>query len=334
MARGERSPSRARPRWPWSHTLVFHDPVLEAEFELEHGAQHRAGDAAGSFILSGSLLTLTLLTMARMTDQLWAMAMDETRSMALYSLVEAIPGLLALLLPAEAYLRSRTRLHQAMLLFTSLVMPFHGYTRSPDLVSGASRRGQAAWRAAVRLGAGSKFPMAALQLLGRPLLLHRRLPCVVVWTLMALQCNLDFCRVRGWTEPSGGAIHDVHAALTRVANTGLGEWGGHTPAQPAQACAVISNWVLLVAGVVVPNAFLYIMEVRQRTRFLEERGLGPPRLKLSRSLEENFLLLPSVVGGMWLLANVAAAAPYNRVSALCARWNAVLMRTPVLEFVW
>lgn len=74
--------------------------------------------------------------------------------------------------------------------------------------------------------------------------------------------------------------------------------------------------------------------MRQRTRFLEERGLGPPRLKLSRSLEENFLLLPSVIGGMWLLANVAAAAPYNRVSALCARWNAVLMRTPVLEFVW
>ncbi|KFM28742.1 hypothetical protein F751_3572 [Auxenochlorella protothecoides] len=151
---------------------------------------------------------------------------------------------------------------------------------------------------------------------------------------MSLQSHMDFCRVRAFTTDSGVAIHDAHAALTHVANTGLGEWPLGAPTSPNQACAIAINWCYLVMGLTIPNFFLYTMEVRERSRYLVERGLASPRLKLSGALEDNFLLLPSIAGTMWLLANALAAVPPNRLSALSARWNAYLMHTRVPETTW
>ncbi|KAL6782728.1 hypothetical protein ACKKBG_A07900 [Auxenochlorella protothecoides x Auxenochlorella symbiontica] len=248
--------------------------------------------------------------------------------------MQALPGLLAVLLPSQTYLRLRTRIHQASLLATAAVLPFHGYRRSADLVSGEENRMQAAMRAASRIAATSGFTIMVFELLGRQLLLRHRLPCLLPWTWMALQRNMDHCRVRAFTTDSGVAIHDAHVVAIRAANIGLGEWPLGSPRLPTQGCAVLTTWCFLVMGLTLPNIFLYTMEVRERTRYLVERGLPPPRLKLSKGLEENFLLLPSVLGGMWLLANALAAVPPNKLSSLFARWNAYLMQTGVPEITW
>uniref|UniRef100_A0A1D2AC14 Uncharacterized protein n=1 Tax=Auxenochlorella protothecoides TaxID=3075 RepID=A0A1D2AC14_AUXPR len=291
-------------------------------------------DAMGSFILTGALYAMIVLTKTGMTDQEWAMPLDELRPMCMFATFEAIPGLLAVLLPCRTYLRHRTRIHQAMLLATAAILPFHGYRRSPDLVSGEENRMQAAMRAASRIAATSGFIIMVFELLGRQLLLRHRLPFLLPWACMSLQSHMDFCRVRAFTTDSGVAIHDAHAALTHVANTGLGEWPLGAPTSPNQACAIAINWCYLVMGLTIPNFFLYTMEVRERSRYLVERGLASPRLKLSGALEDNFLLLPSIAGTMWLLANALAAVPPNRLSALPARWNAYLMHTRVPETTW
>ncbi|KFM28743.1 hypothetical protein F751_3573 [Auxenochlorella protothecoides] len=324
----------ALPASSWGVTLCFKDPQLEADFCHDHARQHRREDAMGSFLVAILLYVMIVLTKTAMTDQEWSMPMDELRPMGIFATVEALPGLLAVLLPSQTYLRHRTRIHQASLLATAAFLPFHGYRRSPDFISGEEDPVRAARRAASRLAGNSRFVFMVFELLGRQLLLRHRLPFLLPWVLVVLQCNMDVCRARPFTAASGVAIHEAHAVIVRVANTGLGEWPLGPARSPTQACAVVTNWWYLVMGLVFPNIVLYTMEVRDRSRYLVERGLPPPRLKLSKGLADNFLLLPSVLGGMWLLANALAAVPPNRLSALPARWNAYLMQTRAPETTW
>ncbi|KAL6784396.1 hypothetical protein ACKKBF_B01625 [Auxenochlorella protothecoides x Auxenochlorella symbiontica] len=249
---------------PWGVTLCFKDPQLEADFHRDHAVRHRREDAIGSFLVALVLYVLILLTKAAMTDQAWAMPMDELRPMGMFATVEAIPGLLAVLLPCPIYLRHRTRIHQASLLSTAAIMPFYGYRRSSDFISGEKDPRQAAMRAASRLAGNSRFIYMLFELLGRQLLLRHRLPCLLPWAWMALQCNMDYCRVRAFTDASGAAIHNAQAAVTRVANIGLGEWPPGALGSQTQACAVVTNWWFLVMGLTFPNVFLYTMEVHKR----------------------------------------------------------------------
>lgn len=47
---------------PWGMTLGFKDPQLEAAFHTDHAARHRRQDAMGSFILTGALYAMIVLT--------------------------------------------------------------------------------------------------------------------------------------------------------------------------------------------------------------------------------------------------------------------------------